>query len=913
MQNEGITGSEVAIDHFLNGKLSERFSVKNYPARVGESLVLFDPALKPKGAIIIGAGEITEFNAYRLKRAVESGVINYAMHLRDNVNNKWLDSDQSIERGKFMSSISCLCIGTGFGRISMEDSLRAIITGIQSANEIIGSIKDLQKIVHVEFIELYEHIAQNIFYQLSLFKTSTDRQLNITLTQKEVGRKSGALKKFQFYTENSWWHNFTTRFVEKDIDDKNKVKKIPRLQFASSSGIARVVEENTFTPNEVVDSLLKELSANPTWDKRSSKTLFELLIPYQFKDIIRQQNNILWRLDLQSAAYPWEMFHDHEQDEVPTFVTAGLIRQLYSFNSAGRKDIIRNKKALVIGDPDYTGTGLNQLPGAWNEALLVHQLLEASDFTSNLLPQHSKGEEVLNSLYNDEYKILHVSGHGVVEDEEYKTGVALSNNMMITPSMFGNLSRLPEFVFINCCSLGEIIPGKEKYFQERYKFAANIGTELIKIGVNAVIVAGWPVSDRAAVKFAESFYSNFLKGYQFGESVKRARKSCYDDYHESNNTWAAYQCYGDPWYRLTQSTGKDNSIPEYIAEDEVLADLYNIKSDTETLDSKPSASIEIKDRLEKIIKRAKNFSSGKIKEKEAEILSEIDDLEEAIKKLEELRKINKADYSIKAIEQYCNLRMKHLLTKRIKSTDKKGLASLAKEMKQIEKDFINLQLMGDTSERSSLMGSAYKKLATIRFYHKGLSKSIPSTAIYIEQAEKNYKAAYRLLDPNMLSQVVYPLTNWLQLHAINGWKEKINIDDKKQVDIYEYLVQKSKDLRGSFGKNIDFWEDISLVNLLQTTLYYVPRIKASKDNDVKNENKANQLKVIQELGKDITSHYISAWKDGGTLRQLQAEMEQTQFMLDMLISVKREVHWKSEMKKALNGIMKELQALRNEK
>ncbi|MBL0110675.1 MAG: hypothetical protein IPP42_07390 [Saprospiraceae bacterium] len=151
---DGITGAETAIDYFYEGKLSERNAVGNYPGRVGESLVLFDPDNEPLGAIIIGLGEVTEFNAYRLSKAVAAGVINYAMHMRDNVNNRWLDTDLNLDRENIETSISCLCIGTGYGKIPMGESLKSVIVGVAQANETLESLQGLEhkKIKIVEFI-----------------------------------------------------------------------------------------------------------------------------------------------------------------------------------------------------------------------------------------------------------------------------------------------------------------------------------------------------------------------------------------------------------------------------------------------------------------------------------------------------------------------------------------------------------------------------------------------------------------------------------------------------------------------------------------------------------------------------------------------------------------------------------------
>ncbi len=878
--HEGITGAEYVLDGFFEGKLSERFEVGNYPGLVGDSLVLFDPHLKPKGTIILGLGKVNEFNAYQLRKAVEAGVINYAMHLRDNVNNKWLDDDVDLDRDILETSLTTLCIGTGYGRIAMDDALSAILTGVQKANEIIvGLNTDLKPIQRLEFVELYEHIAQNMYYQLSMIKARNNNKINIKL-KKGIEPKYGARKKFQFANDSAWWHNFSTEHDES--------KETPRIKFISSSGIARVEEENTFTSMKEVTSILKDLAIYDQWDEDAAKTLFELLIPYNLKDIIRQQNNILWKMDLDTASIPWEMFHDKDQDKEPTFINAGLIRQLITPNARNRPNIIRSNTALVIGDPDYSGSDLPDLPGAKAEAEDVHTLLLKYNFSTNALIQKNKKTEILKHLTTKEYKILHIAGHGQVE--KGKTGVVLNDGFILSAEKFKNFSRIPEFAFINCCSLGAIIPDREKYYENRYQFAANLGTELINLGVNAVVVAGWPVDDTAARKFAQVLYENLLAGVLFGAAVQRARKEAYT---LDNNTWGAYQCYGDPWYQLAKPKSRSESNAEYIAQDEVLADLYNLVNQTKLPDFKKEARVNIKEKLNAIVKRAEdhNLYASIVQEKEAEILSELNELDDAITRLQNLRGINKADYSIRSVEQYYSLRMKKLLKIKLKPSEKTKLESLAEEMNAMEQDFLTLLTFGDTAERFSLIGSTYKKLASLRHKTRGLSAKVRTKAKYLAMAKDYYEKAYLHKDLSTQAQKVYPLSNLLALHAIISGASTIVLDHKEE-NILAFIDKKIKDLKGSFPKHEDFWDDISIINLLQAKLYYVS---------------SRQLKTTID---EIIKYYKAARKTGGcTQKNLQTEIEQCELMLDFDVKG-RSPGWMVEFRKGVERVMGALEGMR---
>src|SRR5690606_828403 len=83
----------------------------------------------------------------------------------------------------------------------------------------------------------------------------------------------------------------------------------------------------------------------------------------------------------------------------------------------------------------------------------------------------------------------------------------------------------------------------------RGALAANLGMQFIRMGVRAVVAAGWAVDDAAALAFAEAFYGRMLAGEAFGEAVRAAREEVWLRFR-GVNTWGAYQCYGDPDYTL---------------------------------------------------------------------------------------------------------------------------------------------------------------------------------------------------------------------------------------------------------------------------------------------------------------------------------------------------------------------------
>ncbi|HYN79689.1 MAG TPA: CHAT domain-containing protein, partial [Lamprocystis sp. (in: g-proteobacteria)] len=126
-----------------------------------------------------------------------------------------------------------------------------------------------------------------------------------------------------------------------------------------------------------------------------------------------------------------------------------------------------------------------------------------------------------------------------------------------------------------CCHLGKT----QRTTPARYnELAANLAVQFIRMGVKAVIAAGWAVDDRAGLAFAEHFYVGMLTGQPFGEAVRAAREQVWQRFADVN-TWGAYQCYGDPAYalRIAPTPAAGQVRRPYHAPCELVADLTNLR------------------------------------------------------------------------------------------------------------------------------------------------------------------------------------------------------------------------------------------------------------------------------------------------------------------------------------------------
>ena len=192
---------------------------------------------------------------------------------------------------------------------------------------------------------------------------------------------------------------------------------------------------------------------------------------------------------------------------------SGSILRQFTEGEQRRHTIRRATKrtSLVIGAGAVPG--LNELPGAHEEAAQVHRLLQGAGYEPTLLCDVG-GElglvELSNSLFAN-YRILHIASHGeYVERDRSSTGAILSRDYVLTAETVRQLPWVPDLVFLNCCKLARV---------GSLRTAAGLAREFMAIGTRAVIAAGWSIGDPPALAFANEFYDAMLSGVPFGDAV----------------------------------------------------------------------------------------------------------------------------------------------------------------------------------------------------------------------------------------------------------------------------------------------------------------------------------------------------------------------------------------------------------
>lgn len=848
-ENESIRTAEKVVDRHLDNELTRRNQLGLYPGAINTSEEVLSHTTRGfQGAIIVGLGRQGFLTEYRLTSTVEQSTSKYLANLNSKAD-KQLNKDADAKR----IGISALIIGSGYGGLRIENSIRSIIQGVQNANAKVRQLYDSALLIDtIEFVELYKDKALTCMKAVRAIEKSESRSLNIFRNGNMIKNLTGWRERLPIDDTTEWWTRITVRrYTDDEVVTQDQRRS---LRFAISTDAARVEERSLTTINDTLTGMLEELSKKDEWSPELAKAIFELMVPNDFKDQVKRQSNINWILDKYTAAFPWELLQDSVVNARPLSVNAGMIRQLTTGNSRLTINPVVERTAIVIGDPDLRNTA-TQLPAAYKEGERVTELLSTQGFDVKPLLKGTAAE-ILRNLFSKNYKIVHLAGHGVFNsDPNQPTGMLIGPNAFLTPAYIDQMSNVPELVFVNCCYLGQSDGAAEEYNRNRFRLAANIGTQLIDIGVKAVVVAGWAVNDDAALDFAEWFYQYMFDGYGFGEAIKRARKTVFEKYGSRNNTWGAYQCYGDPFYKLSNESRKKKEEYDFVIPEEAEIELSNLLHKVESGGYDPEEIVQTMDAVDKALMQA-GIRSGRIAELQALLFSALNKYEQAVAKFDELWKEERSSFSFSATEKYCNTKVK-LYTQEVKQNraDKPEIIAKAIDvLKEIAAYLESLNRFGATVERINILASTYKRLAMISQTKTDKREAYACSANY-------YRKAWETLGNKTK---FYPLINWLSienalvLEGSHVWG-KNNLPKKSELQ--KELDAELDTIHQKEREEKEYWDWIA-----EATLLLCKRLLDDK-------------KITEE---SILEEYKAAWQMIGTPGQRQAEIEHMEFLEDAL-------------------------------
>ncbi|WP_084438854.1 DUF7379 domain-containing protein [Algoriphagus mannitolivorans] len=789
---DAILTTEEVIDRQLDGELSKLQELGLYPGAIGTNQVILSKNDKGfKGAVIIGLGTPGELSSFQLMNSVEKGISRYLTLL--NYQDKECPPEQNLPAG-----ISVIAIANSYGGLSSDTSIRAILLGIQRANRKIRTIykSKLKTIEEVEIIEIYHDKALSILKTVKGLQEDNSGEFKVSLKKKALEQSPGRRHRIPYENSSDWWTRITVSQEEKSNSGRNRVK----MALATSGASQKVEYLKVNTKN--LETLLREMTEENRARPEIAKTMFELLVPQDFKEELKRQSNISWVVDETTAAFPWEMLQEDIQAK-PLAIYSGMVRQLATEDYRKISNKVQGNQVLVVGDPKLDDF-LPQLPQARKEGELVAEFLQGKGFSVKK-EIHTSASRILLELFSQDYKIIHLAAHGIYSDDpESPAGVVIGKDAFISVQEIAQMSTVPDLVFVNCCYLGKMDLETKSSRQDRNRLAANIGTQLIRNGVKAVVVAGWAVDDQAALDFCQKFYQELFSGVRFGEAVRRARQHIYNSSKDHTNTWGAYQCYGDPFYELKDYRDWGSQAREFLVKEEAELELVNLVQLMESKGADNEYASKKIEELERALKKA-DVRSEKITELFAELYAKIGDYEKAIPYYTELFSAERADFSFRSMEQLCNISCKRAV--QVFFAGKQSSEELKTALAEIDQNIQRLRGLigfGVTSERMSLLGSALKRKLMV----------IPSTRVKeLENTLAEAGEAYREASVITNHQDYYPLVNWVQLVKLQSLLSKSGRMAESKTRFMELLEACEKEEKMKSAGASDPWAFFGLANI----------------------------------------------------------------------------------------------------
>ena len=647
-----LTGAERVIDRFIGGTMSEALRLRRYPTATGESEVFENlqpnpddraDVPRPSAVIVVGLGPEGELRAEELSRSVRQGVIGYAQRLAQD------------PTGPTSFALAATLAGSGGLGISVGMSARAVIQGVRAANEKL--LKEAWPIVaRLRFIELYEDRATEVLRELL---GAADRLPAVFSVDPllEVGQRPLPRPDTPGYRGAEYDYVSAVSGATEEGHAS--------IAFTVDTRRARTEVRSTSPQLGLVQGLIAEAEADRRADAKLGKTLFQVLVPAELDAFFGDSSAVVLEVDDSTAPIPWEVLGvDHEDDqpnELPWSIRTRLIRKLRSptFRENPTAAGVR-AEVLVFGDPDCDRDRFPVLEGARREARMVAGVLGQGKPIIE-----ASARVMVSALLDRPYSIIHIAGHG----REDGGGVVMSGGQVLGAELVARMRRVPDLVFVNCCHSGRqtLGPGLERDVPGRPARAATVASGLIRLGVRCVIATGWAVDDDAAERFSQIFYQGLREGRTFIEATSQARETIWREFRDSN-TWAAYQCYGDPDWTMARAEGAPSEAAAPVAAPVAVARPESRIVSPKTLQAALKSAVprggaddpnspEATRRLEDL---ARAFGQqmggmGDVAEAFAQAYAEVGQIDEAVVWYERAIAAEKGGASLRSLEQLCNL------------------------------------------------------------------------------------------------------------------------------------------------------------------------------------------------------------------------------------------------------------------
>ncbi|WP_227243311.1 CHAT domain-containing protein [Paraburkholderia caribensis] len=560
-----LTGPEIVMDKLLGGRLSKAIRVGRYPEAVGTQQIFINGCVnphnpfissQPAAVIVVGLGEEGKLGAEGLVRTVRQGVI------------AWCQRMEERPDGERELGFTATLLASGGMSVSPGDAAQGVVRGVCEANRLLAMTAS-PRVARLDLVDIYLDRATEAWLAVKALPPIPGARLDI---DDFIAPGVGGLRRPLDSNYRSAGYDMIS--VTSRRDEYGRTCIVYAMDTRRARGELR--------PKSIQQCLLRKLVATSSVEQANNlqigRTLFQLVVPFELRPHLSGKTDLVLSLDETTAGIPWELLQIPDDEDssgvVPWSIRSKLLRKLQTVDyRSDVTDVQRDGDILIVGEPKVDLKRYPRLPGAITEAEQVYGIVRQNPeqisenrikalIRGDAYPDGPDADTVINALFERNWRIVHIAGHGEAPEELAAAdpkipgskslrgklrGVVLSDDVYLGPDEIEAVGAVPELVFVNCCHLagGEInqVLDPDASPFDRPRFAATVAEMLIRIGVRCVIACGWSVDDEAASTFASTFYQQLFSGKRFIDAVGAAR---FESRKKGGNTWAAYQCYGNP-------------------------------------------------------------------------------------------------------------------------------------------------------------------------------------------------------------------------------------------------------------------------------------------------------------------------------------------------------------------------------
>ncbi|HEX6362786.1 MAG TPA: hypothetical protein VFZ93_07515, partial [Albitalea sp.] len=368
-EQDAISGPEALIDRDLvDGELTVRYHLGLYAGAIGTaSAVLLGGTAQERqrgtmrGAVVAGLGKYDgSLSVARLTEAIRTAALRYLIHVHD-----------SLAAGRDGPArdlrLASLLIGyNSSANLTIGDSVQALLQGVADANRHFGeAAASGSRIVALDIVEIYLDSAITATYEARRVAQAMNADPRIACrieVDPLLHQGEGMRQRLYDGRVGSYWPRLMITDADRHEDEcpPEAVAAAPlpdraladRLRFLYLGQRARA--ESTLHQRQpgLVERLVERQIMTRAYDADFSRTLFQLLVPHDFKESARQMQQMVFVLDSYTANLPWELMR---ADDAPLATRTAMVRQLTSTRFRSRVSQTLARRAYVVGNPATHG------------------------------------------------------------------------------------------------------------------------------------------------------------------------------------------------------------------------------------------------------------------------------------------------------------------------------------------------------------------------------------------------------------------------------------------------------------------------------------------------------------------------------------------------------------------------------